>query len=606
MRSMLSRRTFLMALPSIASSPVRAFPLADVRLLPGRLLKSAEINRRYMLDLPADRLLHMFRVTAGLPSNAEPLGGWEQPSNELRGHFIGHYLSACAQGYASLGDEELKRRGDTLVTELARCQRALGNGYLSAFPEEFFDRLRDGRPVWAPFYTLHKIMAGLLDMHTLTGNAQALDMLLKMTTWTRRWVDPLPEAHMQRVLEREFGGMNELLYNLHAITKDDAHFRLAHAFDHTRFLAPLAAGRDELKGQHANTNIPKVIGAARRYELTGERHYRAIADYFWREVTSQRCYVTGGTSDGEGWSGEPGHLAGHLSGYTQECCCTYNMLKLTKHMFEWAPAASVADYYERAFWNGILGTQHPDDGMTLYYVPLETGYWKLFGRKTEAFWCCTGTGLESFTKLADGAYFHDDAGVWVNQLIASELRWKEKGLTLRQETAFPESDSTRLTIHLKMPVRMALRVRVPAWTTQGSAKLNGKPLDGFAAPGGYFVVEREWRDGETLDITLPMKLRQEAMPDDDTLRAFLHGPVVLVGELGTDGLNEETLRAEPTKPRAIPEYKLKPLDAPKLTGAVEPIAGEPLHYRAKGDKKNVKLVPFYELIDQRYGVYWRL
>ncbi len=595
-----------MALPSITSSPVRSFPLANVRLLPGRLLKSAEINRRYMLELPADRLLHMFRVTAGLPSNAEPLGGWEQPSNELRGHFMGHYLSACAQGYASLGDEEMKRRGDELVTELARCQKALGNGYLSAFPEEFFDRLRDGMPVWAPFYTLHKIMAGLLDMHTLAGNTQALDVLLKMTTWTRRWVDPLPEAHMQRVLEREFGGMNELLYNLHAVTKDDAHFRLAHAFDHARFFAPLAAGRDELKGQHANTNIPKVIGAARRYELAGERRYRAIAEYFWREVTGQRCYVTGGTSDGEGWSGEAGHLAEHLSGYTQECCCTYNMLKLTKHVFEWTPTASVADYYERAFWNGILGTQHPDDGMTLYYVPLETGYWKLFGRKTEAFWCCTGSGLESFTKLADGAYFHDDAGVWVNQFIASELTWKEKGVTLRQETAFPESDATRLTVHVKAPARFALRVRVPGWCQQGSAKLNGKPVDGFAAPGGYFVVEREWRDGETLDVTLPMKLRQESMPDDDGLRAFMHGPIVLVGELGIEGLNEETLRAEPTKPRSIPEYKLKPVEAPKLTGAVEPIAGEPLHYRAKGTKKDVKLVPFYELIDQRYGVYWRL
>jgi DUF1680 family protein len=602
---MLTRRSFLMSLPALRTSPVQSFPLSSVRLAPGRLLKSAEINRRYMLELPADRLLHMFRVTAGLPSNAAPLGGWEQPTNELRGHFVGHYLSACAQGWASLGDEDLKKRGDTLVAELARCQKALGNGYLSAFPEEFFDRLRDGKGVWAPWYTLHKIMAGLLDMHTLAGSAQALEVLLKMATWARRWVDPLGEAHMNRVLQTEFGGMNELFYNLHGVTKNDEHFRLGHAFDHERIFAPLAAGRDELKGMHANTNIPKIIGAARRYELSGERRYRAIAEYFWREITGQRCYCTGGTSDGESWPDEPGHLAEHLSGYTQECCCTYNMLKLTRHVFEWAPSAAAADYYERAFWNGILGTQHPDDGMTLYYVPLETGYWKLFGRKTEAFWCCTGSGLESFTKLAEGAYFHDEAGIWVNQFIASELNWAEKGLVLRQETAFPESDSTKLTVNVKSPVRMALRVRVPGWSKHGSAKLNGKPVEGFAAPGGYLVVEREWRDGETLEIKLPMGLRTEAMPDDDTLKAFLHGPIVLVGELGTEGLTEETLRAEPTKPRMIPEYKLKPVEAPKLIRGVEPIAGEPLHYLAKGAKKDVKLAPFYELIDQRYGVYWR-
>ena len=424
----------------------RPFELKQVRLRRGPFLDAAEVNRKYMASLEADSLLHMFRITAGLPSSAKPLGGWEQPENELRGHFTGHYLSACALMYASLGDESFKARGNLLVYELAKCQKALGNGYLSAFPETFFDRLRAGTNVWAPFYTLHKIMAGLLDMHTYCDNQQALDVLKGMANWTRRWVDPLGEAHMARVLEREYGGMNDVLYNLFAVTGDRGYRQLAARFDHERIFAPLAEGRDELKGLHVNTQIPKLIGAARRYELTGDSRFRDIADYFWREVTGKRCYCTGGTSNGERWGSDPGKLAGELSGYTQECCCTYNMLKLTRHLFGWTADPRAADYYERALFNGILGTQHPDDGMTLYYVSLASGYWKMFGLPLDAFWCCTGSGVESFAKLGDSIYFHDDDGVFVNLFIASEVEWPDKGLKIIQETTFPETDTTTLSL----------------------------------------------------------------------------------------------------------------------------------------------------------------
>ncbi|HSS51474.1 MAG TPA: beta-L-arabinofuranosidase domain-containing protein, partial [Thermoanaerobaculia bacterium] len=348
--------------PATAQWKVRPFELARVRLRPGPFLDAAEVNRRFVLGLDPDRLLHMFRVTAGLPSSAEPLGGWERPENELRGHYTGHYLSACALMSASLGDDTAKARGDLMVSELGKCQKALGSGYLSAFPEEFFDRLREGQPVWAPWYTLHKIMAGLLDMHVHAGNSQALDTLKGIAGWTGRWVRPLGEAHMARVLEREYGGMNEVLYNLSAVTGDEGHRELAHHFDHERIFAPLAAGRDELKGLHANTTIPKIIGAARRYEITGEPRYRQIAEYFWREVTGRRAYCTGGTSNGEGWGSDPGALATELSGYTQECCVTYNLLKLTGHVFAWTADPACADYTERALFNGILGTQHPADG----------------------------------------------------------------------------------------------------------------------------------------------------------------------------------------------------------------------------------------------------
>ncbi len=618
----MKRRDFISSLTAVAglaavrvpiidgsSAPLaRPFDLDRVRLHPGPFLDALEVNRRFLLAQDENRLLHMFRSTAGLPSTAEPLGGWEAPVNELRGHYVGHYLSAVAKMSQSLGDSVLKARGDRIVTELAKCQQQLGNGYLSAFPEEFFDRLRDGKPVWAPFYTLHKIMAGLLDMHTLATNAQALDVLQGMARWTGRWAQPLGDEHMARVLEREYGGMNEMLYNLAAVTGRDGYKDLAHRFDHERFFAPLAQGRDELKGLHANTNIPKVVGAARRYELTGELRYRRIAEYFWRQVTTQRAYCTGGTSNGEGWNAEPGVLSTELSGYTQEDCTTYNMLKLTRHIFGWTADPACADFYERALFNGIIGSQHPRDGEKLYYVNLAAGLWKLFGTPGQDYWCCTGTMSESFSQFGDSIYFHDDAGVYVNLFIASELNWSERGVRLVQETQFPEEEGTTLRIQTAKPVRFALRIRVPYWATHGgTAVLNGHGLDGFAAPGGYYVLDRTWRNGDTVAVKLPMSLHLHAMPDDPTLAAVMYGPLALAGRLGTEGLTPDVLRAEPTKPRTIPEYKGQPIPAPELRAqGAERVAGRGLEFRAAGEKGAVTLVPFHTIFDERYAIYWRL
>ena len=595
--------------PAMSPTRARPFDLHQVRLGPGPFRDAMEVNRRYLLGLDPDRLLHNFRVTAGLPSSAEPLGGWEAPDNELRGHFVGHYLSACAMLGASLDDRELAARSAQLIAELAKCQQP--NGYLSAFPEEFFDRLREGRGVWAPFYTLHKIMAGLLDTHTLSGNAQALDVLRGMARWTAGWSGPLSQAHMARVLEREYGGMNELLYNLADVTGRAQYQSLARRFDHEVFFAPLAEGRDELDGLHANTNIPKVIGAARRAELTGEARYQRVAEYFWETVTGRRTYCTGGTSDDEGWH-DANTLSKQLGGYTHECCCTYNMLKLTRHLFGWTADPAYADYYERALFNGVLGTQHPADGQKLYYVAMQSGYWKLFGQPLHSFWCCSGTGAESHAKFGDSIYFHDEKGIWVNLFIASEVKWAEKGITLVQDTKFPDEDSTTFTLRCGKPVRMALRVRVPSWATQGgSARLNGRTLDAFAAPSSYLVIDRTWRDGDKVTVTLPMTLHACAMPDDASVQAFMYGPLVLAGKLGTEGLTADTLRAEPTKPRAIPEYRSKPiavapLKAPSddLASWIKPVEGKSLEFRTTGQEQDVTLVPFSRILDERYGIYW--
>jgi DUF1680 family protein len=629
----MQRRDFLAATAAAAALPLKAtragraplaadelrtkvqpFDLARVRLRLGPFLDATLVNRRFVMGQDPDRLLHTFRITAGLPTNAEPLGGWEAPENELRGHYTGHYLSGCALLAAGLGDDEVKARGNLMVAELAKCQQAIGNGYLSAFPMELFDRLREGRRVWAPWYTLHKIMAGLLDMHTLTGNAQALDVLKGMAAWTRGWSQPLSEAAMARVLEVEYGGMNELLYNLSAVTGDRGYRWTARRFDHERLFGPLADGKDELKGLHANTQVPKIIGAARRYEVTGEARYRRVAEYFWREVTGRRSYCTGGTSDGEGWGADPGVLSTQLSGYTEESCVTYNMLKLTRHVFGWTADPACADYYERALFNGMLGTQHPADGNKLYYLPLASGFWKLFGTPEHDYWCCTGSGSESFSKLGDSIYFHDDQGIYVNLFIASEVDWPEQGIRLVQDTAFPASETVTLIVRGSGPHRWPLRIRVPSWAGRGAtARINGRALEGFAAPGGYYVLDRTWKDGDKLEVSFPMSLHAAPMPDDDSVQAIMYGPLVLAGKLGTDGLTPAVLRAEPTKPRTIPEYHAEPVPAPPLkpTGEalsdwIAPVPGRQLEFRARGQERDVTLVPLNGVFDERYAVYWKV
>ena len=591
----------------------RPFDLAAVRLRPGAALEALETNRRYLMGLDPDRLLHMFRVTAGLPSHAEPLGGWEAPDNELRGHFTGHYLSACALLAAQTGDQAVRERGVRVASQLAQCQDAIGTGFLSAFPVDLFDRLRAGQTAWAPFYTLHKIMAGLLDTATLSADRGSLETLNRMAAWVERWVQPLNDEQMARVLEREYGGMNEVLYNLAAHSGDARWRRVAQRFDKQRVFAPLAAGRDELQGLHVNTTIPQIIGAARGYEVAASSRLHEVAANFWHTVAERRCYCTGGTSNGESWNTPPGILAHELSGYTEESCVTYNMQKLTRHLYAWTADPRLGDYYERAFYNGILGVQHPADGDKLYYLPLAGGYWKLFGTPLHDFWCCTGSMAESFAKLGDSIYFHDDAGIYVNLFVPSELTWAERGVRLQLATRFPEEDVLRLSVHTARPARLTLRVRVPYWTAGAAAALNGKPLAASAIAGSYLSVERTWRENDILTVRLPMRLHVAPMPDDSSIQAVMYGPLVLAARLGTDGLTPQNLRAPPTRPRKIPEYPLEPVPVAPLVirsqdpdSWLTPIDGRPLEFRTRGQKDDLTLIPLNRVFDERYAVYFRV
>jgi DUF1680 family protein len=590
---------------------VKPFALGQVRLTAGPLRDAQEWNRDYLHRLSADRLLHNFRVTAGLPSTAQPLGGWEKPDCEVRGHFAGHFLSACGLMHASTGDPELKAKGDMMVAELAKCQARLGGGYLSAFPTELFDRVKVRKKVWAPYYTLHKVMAGLLDMHLHCGNKQALQVVEGIAGWVDAWSAPIPEVQMQKILGEEYGGMNEVLYNLTAVTGNERWAKAGDRFTKKWFFNPLALRRDELRGLHVNTHVPQVIGAARRYELSGDVRFHDVADYFWYEVTGARCYATGGTSNGEGWLTQPRHLAEELKRdvATAECCCVYNMLKLTRHLYQWTCDPRYFDYYERVLLNHRLGTIHPTTGATMYYLSHWPRAWKTFSTENDSFWCCTGTGVEEYSKLGGSIYFHDDDGIYVNLFVASELNWREKNLSLIQKTNFPEESGTTLSIRVARPTQLTLRLRVPAWVaSDASVKVNGKALEATASPGSYLAIKRVWQNGDRVELALPMALRAEPLPDDRTLQAFCYGPLVLAGDMGNEGLTPAKIIG-PEGPEmektlfAVPELKAA---GAELASWIKPDGATPLTFRITGQPSEFHLAPLHSIFDKRYSIYWRV
>jgi len=395
---------------------------------------------------------------------------------------------------------------------------------------------------------------------------------------------------------------------LYALSGKGVYRYIGNRFTHNDVFDPLAEHRDELKGLHANTNIPKIIGVARRYELGGDLRDREIAQYFWDEVTSERCYVTGGTSNGEHWGGDPGKLAEHLGEYTEECCCGYNMLKLTRHIFGWTADARAMDYYERTLWNSRLGTQD-DQGRKGYFLPLGAGLWKYYNSQWDSFWCCTGTGIEEFAKFADTIYSHDDQGIWVNLFIASEVKWPEKGIRLRQDTNFPEEERTTLTVRAEKPTELAVNIRVPYWASRGGAvRINGEALPVFSSPSSYLTVKRVWKDGDRIQVDLPMSLRIEAMPDDHTIQAAMYGPLVLGGRLGNQGLTTEMqYPGDDTAPRAMPsptpEIDNRSTDP---VAWLEPVQGTPLAFKTAGQSETTGVIPFYKLAGEKYAVYWKV
>jgi DUF1680 family protein len=625
---MSSRRGFLasaavapllatMAPGTLAESAARAtraqpFALSSVRLLPGPFEAAQNLDARYLLSLNVDRLLHGFRVNAGLEPKAPSYVGWESRTL-CPGHTLGHYLSACSMMWASTGQAEFRQRVNHIVDELHDCQQSARSGLVCAFPDgdaQLRNALAGRDVIGVPWYTMHKIMAGLHDAHVHAADPRALLVLARLADWMVEASQGCDDQRFQRMLWGEHGGMNEVLADLHGLTSEARYLSLALRFNHRAVLDPLAEGHDALDGLHSNTQIPKVIGFARLAETTGEERYAKAARYFWGTVVNKRSFATGGNGDNEHFF-PPAETAKHLhSAKTMETCCTYNMLRLTRLLFTAEPSTAYADYYERALFNGILASQDPNTGMVTYYQATRPGYPKLYCTPERSFWCCTGTGMENFAKLGDSIYFHDANALYVNQFIASTLAWADKRVRLRQTTAFPHEASTRLSIEAGAPTRFVLRLRHPAWCPQLTVRVNGRTLIDSAEAGRYVEVDRVWRQGDVVDVALPMRLHLQPLPGASDIAAVMVGPIVLAARMGREGMRPgddivvgewaygEVLKSDAALPRLA-------LQGRTLEAAVRP-ADAPLSFRAGAPGREIELVPFHRIAHERYSLYWQL
>jgi len=597
------------------------FRLNEVKLLESPFSRARDLNAEVLLKINADRLLHNFRENAGLKPKGEKYGGWEKMG--IAGHSLGHYLSALALHYGSTGDKRFLERVNYIVDELEACQTANGDGYLAAIPDgrRVFADLSAGKIThknpfdlngnWVPWYNMHKTFAGLLDTDEYTGNKKALRIAVKLADWVDKTTATLTDAQVQDMLYVEQGGMLESLVELSARTGDQKYIALAErSFYHKAMMDPLSKGNGlVLEKVHANMQVPKVIGAARLYEVAAKLEAERIAETFWTEVIDHHTYVNGGNTDKEHF-GKRDQLSARMSGSMTETCNTYNMLKLTRHLFEWAPEAEYFDYYERALYNQILASQDPKTGQYTYKVGLYGGYFQSFSTLEDSFWCCTGSGFENHTKYNDSIYFHGADDLYVNLFIPSTVTWKEKGLTLKQESSFPDSDKTLLTVTGVKTAPVTLKIRRPAWAEMGvTVKVNGKPFAFEDKAGSYVSISRRWKRGDRIEVQFPFSLRIERTPDDPNRLAILYGPVVLAGLFGTDNFPPEG----PYGREGGDDWKDLPLPKiPKLsrterpaTEWIKPVAGKSLTFQMVGaGGESITLVPLFRSQHQRMTVYW--
>lgn len=590
--------------------PFRAitFPLTDVKLLDGPFLDATRLNEVALLRYEPDRLLAKFRKEAGLKPRAEHYHGWED--NTIAGHSLGHYLSACALMFQTTGNQEFLTRVNYMVDELALCQEADGDGYIGAFPlgkkilEEEVAKgdIRsqgfDLNGIWVPYYTQHKVLMGLLDAYFRCGNEKALTVATRFADWLETIIRDLTGDQIQEMLRCEHGGINEALAELYNATGEERYLTLSRVFHHREILDSLANGVDILPGKHANTQIPKLIGLARRFELTGAEEDHQAALFFWDRVVHHHSYVTGGHCDHE-YFGPPDTLRDRLSSETTETCNVYNILKLSSHLFTWEASPEVADFYERALFNHILSSQHPADGRVIYNLSLEMGGFKEY---QDPFWftCCVGTGMENHSKYGENIYYHNDEELFVAQYIASELHWKEKGLKITQQTRYPAEPSTTLRFECPQPVPVTVMIRYPHWAENGiMIRVNGLVHHHKAKPGSFIPVMRNWKSGDELMVEVPFSLRLEPMPDDTNRVAVMYGPLVLAGELGAV---EDTAALHPDY---VPVLMTSDRNPAHWT---EPVAGMANTFRTvnTGRPRELLLHPFYKVHDHRYSVYFDL
>lgn len=587
---------------------VLPFEIRDVKLLDGPFKRATELNEQSLLNYEPDRFLAKFRIEAGLEPKAEHYHGWED--NTIAGHSLGHYLSAICLMYETTGNEEFLTRANYIVDELAECQKADGEGYIGAFPDgkmileeqiaigDIRSKGFDLNGIWVPYYTQHKVLAGLYDAYNLCGNKKALEIAENFSDWLYTVVDDLDDNQIQEMLNCEHGGMNEAMVELYALTGKEKYLQMSDKFHHKRILDSLAHHVDILPGEHANTQIPKIVGTARRYELTGNKCDYETTEFFWETIVHHHSYVTGGNGNHE-YLTVPDKLNDQLSEGTTETCNVYNMLKLSRHLFEWETKPEVADFYERALLNHILSSQNPYDGRVIYNLSLEMGGHKVY-QDPEWFTCCVGTGMENHSKYAANIYFHNNSELYLFQYIASELTWADKGVVLKQTTQFPEEHGTTLEFSCENPVEFALKVRYPYWCEKGIEILvNGKKIKIKEQPGSYITINRKWDTGDKVEILFPFTLRLEFMPDNENRIAIMYGPLVMAGDLGP----EDDPRV--SDPLYVPVFMTSELHPETWTTPVEGKINTFMTHDV-GRPRDVELKPFYATHLRNYSVYFDL
>lgn len=600
------------------------FPIGDVTLLDGPLKQARDLNIQTLLQYDCDRLLAPYRKEAGLTPKAKTYPNWDG----LDGHVGGHYLTAMALN-AATGNEECRRRMEYMIGELEECADAYnrnhpewGKGYVGGFPgsAKLWSAFKKGDfgiyfGSWAPFYNLHKMYAGLRDAWLYCDNEKAKSLFLGFCDWAIDLTAGLSDEQMEHMLGNEHGGMNEVLADAYAITKDEKYLECAKRFSHKRLFTPMSQHQDCLDNMHANTQVPKVIGFERISELSGNEIYHTASAYFWDVVTGRRSLAFGGNSRREHFPSNDActDFINDIDG--PESCNTNNMLKLTENLHRRNPEARFADYYELATFNHILSTQHPEHGGYVYFTPARPRHYRNYSAPNEAMWCCVGTGMENHGKYGQFIYSKKGDALYVNLFVASELNWKEKGIKLRQETDFPYNESSKITL-TEGKGKFTMLVRYPGWVKPGefSVTVNGEQVPLISGPSSYVAIDRKWKKNDVIELTFPMHNSVKYLPNVPQYIALMHGPIMLGMKTGTEDMAH--LIADDSR---FGQYasgkKLSTDQAPilinndieSIANQLQPIPGKPLHFTLTTRMENPihnELQPFFEIHDSRYMMYW--
>jgi hypothetical protein len=619
---------------------IQAHPLAlnKVRVTGGPLKQAQDVTAKYLLSLEPDRMLAYYRARAGLPEKAKGYGGWDGDGRNLTGHIAGHHLSAVSLMYEATGDERFKQRADYIVSELKVVQDKNGDGYLGALEggREAFAAVSRGdirsggfdlNGLWSPWYTLHKTYAGLRDAYRHTGNRGALAMEVKYATWAEGVLAPLSDVQVQKMLDTEHGGMNEVLADLYADTGDRRWLKLSYRFEHHAFTDPLKRHQDNLSGKHGNCQIPKLIGSAARYGYVGDTADILAASFFWDRVAQHHSYATGGHGLNE-YFGPPDQLSARVDGRACETCNVYNMIKLTRRLFSLRPDANYADFHERALFNHILASIDPENGATSYMVPVGRGVSQEYQDMLQSFTCCVGTGMESHALHGYGVYYESPDTLWVNLFMPSTAQFTTAGVRLTMETGFPDGENAKMTLAMPSPKEFTLAVRRPVWAGDAFViMVNGSAIDqpalaslrdlnagGRGGASGmeavqassYVELKRTWKAGDTIELTMPKSVRLEPTPDNRQVAAIMWGPLVLAGDHGP---RHEGRRSDPA---AAPIPALVAADRP-IDSWVVATGARKGDFKAQnvarvfgqtGAAGDVSLAPFYRTQRRTYSVYF--